>query len=175
MFSSFLIGIGNIFPILAQFAHATPAVQAGPAPQAISTLFASGIYPEPEKCVGACASIHDPNIVYENNTYWRFTTSNNISIATAPFLQGPWTYRGSLLPNGSSIRLRDDQDIWVCRPVFLHHVFSFTNTPNRHPQYSATTQFGTAITPSLTSARTTPKSASQLPPPSNQAHGPTTA
>jgi arabinan endo-1,5-alpha-L-arabinosidase len=51
--------------------------------------------------------------MYEGETYWRFTTSGNIAVATAPFLEGPWTYRGALLHNGTSINLHANQDIWV--------------------------------------------------------------
>lgn len=122
MFASLLITSATIFPLLAQFSHATPVAQAVPVPQGLSpppTI--SGIYPEPQRCFGICSSIHDPNIVYEDGTYWRFTTSNNISIATSPFLEGPWTFRGALLHNGSSIHLRDDQDIWVRRAI--SHIF----------------------------------------------------
>ncbi|KAJ4364526.1 hypothetical protein N0V83_009121 [Neocucurbitaria cava] len=52
-------------------------------------------------------------IIYEDGVYWRFTTSGNVSIATAPSLSGPWQYRGALLPQGTKIFLRDDQDIWA--------------------------------------------------------------
>ncbi|KAH7084519.1 glycosyl hydrolase [Paraphoma chrysanthemicola] len=62
---------------------------------------------------GNCSRIHDPSILYENGTYWRFATSGNIGIANSPFLQGPWTYRGALLHKGTSIHLRKDQDIWA--------------------------------------------------------------
>jgi arabinan endo-1,5-alpha-L-arabinosidase len=72
-----------------------------------------GFYPLPEPCHGNCSWIHDPSIWYEDGTYWRFSTSGNIAIATAPSLGGPWRYEGALLHNGTSIFVSDGQDIWV--------------------------------------------------------------
>jgi arabinan endo-1,5-alpha-L-arabinosidase len=106
----FFIFISHLAPL----SHAVPVAQAAPSPQAISpppTI--SEIYPDPQPCHGNCSWVHDPSILYENGTYWRFTTSGNIAVSTAPFLEGPWTYRGALLHNGTSIHIRDDQDIWV--------------------------------------------------------------
>lgn len=73
----------------------------------------SGLYPDPEPCSGNCSWIHDPSIYYESGTYWRFSTSGNIAIASAPSLGGPWSYEGALLTNGTSIFVVDNQDIWV--------------------------------------------------------------
>jgi arabinan endo-1,5-alpha-L-arabinosidase len=129
MYTSLLLCGATILPLFARIAYAVPVVQSGPVPQALDPPKVSGIYPEPEKCSGVCASIHDPNIVYENDQYWRFTTSRNISIATAPSLEGPWTYQGSLLPNGSKIHLRNDQDIWVR----LHNSFTSTSLTSPGP------------------------------------------
>ncbi|EFQ94984.1 hypothetical protein CFE70_004043 [Pyrenophora teres f. teres 0-1] len=73
----------------------------------------SGLYPDPEPCSGNCSWIHDPSIYYESGTYWRFSTSGNIAIASAPSLGGPWRYEGALLTNGTSIFVVDNQDIWA--------------------------------------------------------------
>jgi arabinan endo-1,5-alpha-L-arabinosidase len=70
-------------------------------------------YPDPEPCLGNCSGIHDPNIVVEDGTYYRFSTSGNIAVATAPELIGPWDYEGALLHNGTSIEVDPKQDIWV--------------------------------------------------------------
>lgn len=70
-------------------------------------------YPDPIPCLGNCSWIHDPSLYYEDGTYWRFSTSGNIAVATAPSLKGPWTYKGPLLPKGTSIQVADAQDIWV--------------------------------------------------------------
>lgn len=90
-----------------------PLPIAEPHPQADSRPPKSGIYPEPQPCSGNCTWIHDPSIIYEDGLYWRFSTSGNIAIATAPSLVGPWTYKGALLTNGTKISIREDQDIWV--------------------------------------------------------------
>lgn len=37
------------------------------------------------------------------------------AIHTAPSIEGPWTYNGALLPEGSSIDLPGNQDLWVSR------------------------------------------------------------
>lgn len=97
-----------IFPRVA-FAFSVPI----PHPQAYERPPTSGYYPEPEPCHGSCSGIHDPDIVYAEGTYWRFSTGGNIAIASAPSLSGPWKYLGALLHNGTKIFLRKDQDIWV--------------------------------------------------------------
>ncbi|KAF1994303.1 glycoside hydrolase family 43 protein [Amniculicola lignicola CBS 123094] len=70
-------------------------------------------YPDPEPCTGNCTWIHDPSVIKENGTYYRFSTSGNIAIATAPTMAGPWKYEGALLENGTSIHVVDYQDIWA--------------------------------------------------------------
>ncbi|KAF2818441.1 endo-1,5-alpha-L-arabinosidase [Ophiobolus disseminans] len=153
--------IGNVFLFLALLAHAAPVIHAGPVPQAKSSLAVSRNYPDPERCIGACDLIHDPNIVYEDNTYWRFTTSRNISIATAPFLEGPWTYKGSLLLNGTSINLHDNQDIWA------PSVFSYHSTWYAHYSVSFIgsqhSEIGVATSPSLAPGTWTDHGAMGLP------------
>jgi arabinan endo-1,5-alpha-L-arabinosidase len=91
--------------------HADPEPQ--PDPQGTGASPLEGFYPEPERCLGNCSGIHDPSIWYENGTYWRFSTSGNIAIATAPSLGGPWRYQGALLHEGTSIHVTEKQDIWV--------------------------------------------------------------
>ncbi|KAH7371133.1 glycosyl hydrolase [Pyrenochaeta sp. MPI-SDFR-AT-0127] len=100
-------------PVPGPVAHPQPQPQPLPDPQAHGRPSVSGHYPEPEPCHGNCSWIHDPSIFYENGIYWRFSTSGNIAVATAPSLSGPWTYRGALLHNGTKIFIRNDQDIWA--------------------------------------------------------------
>jgi arabinan endo-1,5-alpha-L-arabinosidase len=70
-------------------------------------------YPDPEPCTGNCSWIHDPNIIKKDSTYYRFSTSGNIAIATAPSLTGPWEYQGPMLTAGTSINVGATQDIWA--------------------------------------------------------------
>jgi arabinan endo-1,5-alpha-L-arabinosidase len=117
MFTSLLITSATFLPIITHFGllgHAAPVAQAAPMPQGYSPPpLSPGEYPDPRPCHGNCSWIHDPSIIFENGVYWRFTTSDNIAVATAPILEGPWTYKGAVLQNGTSIHIRDDQDIWV--------------------------------------------------------------
>jgi arabinan endo-1,5-alpha-L-arabinosidase len=119
-FVSLLVANATFLPLIARFgqaaptAQATPIAYAVPVPQALSPPPAiSELYQDPEPCHGNCSWTHDPSIVYKDDVYWRFATSGNIAVSTARFLRGPWTYQGALLQNGTSIHLRDDQDIWV--------------------------------------------------------------
>jgi arabinan endo-1,5-alpha-L-arabinosidase len=68
----------------------------------------------PGACLGAC-NVHDPAVIRRTSdgTYFRFSTGNKIQIATASALTGPWTNRGSALPNGSKINKPGNQDLWV--------------------------------------------------------------
>ncbi|KAF1976680.1 Arabinanase/levansucrase/invertase [Bimuria novae-zelandiae CBS 107.79] len=72
------------------------------------------LYLDPEPCLGNCSWIHDPSIYVQNGTYYRFSTSGNIAIVTAESLNGPWTYRGSLLEERTRIKVDEArQDIWA--------------------------------------------------------------
>jgi arabinan endo-1,5-alpha-L-arabinosidase len=62
-------------------------------------------YPNPQPCRGVCGYVHDPTVVIRQSdgTYFRFATFEDLQIATAPSMQGPWTSEGPVLPNGSEI------------------------------------------------------------------------
>lgn len=72
-------------------------------------LFASlttAAFPNPEPCTGWCfKDIRDPSVVLKDNTYYRFSTHGNFTIATAPSIAGPWTKKGAALHNGSMISI----------------------------------------------------------------------
>ncbi|KAI5360423.1 Putative glycoside hydrolase, family 43 [Septoria linicola] len=79
-------------------------------------------YPPAGACEGVCEGrLHDPAVIYNEATseYWRFTTNDGIGMAVAPSISGPWTYRGAALPNGSSIDLPGNRDLWA--PDVLKH------------------------------------------------------
>lgn len=71
-------------------------------------------YPDPI-CSGDCSNqVHDPSVVRrEDGTYFRFTTLDLISIATAPSIDGPWTLQGSVLDQPSIIDLEGNDVLWV--------------------------------------------------------------
>ena len=117
---SSLITSATFSPLVFHLTRSVPVVRARPQAAVVLPPSISGIYPDPEPCRGNCSWVHDPSIVYDDNKYWRFTTSGNIAISTSRFLQGPWKYQGALLHNGTSIHLRDDQDIWVWHFIFPH-------------------------------------------------------
>jgi arabinan endo-1,5-alpha-L-arabinosidase len=120
LLTALLITSATFLPLLAHSAVANPVPAPAPAPNPnpkpdpqAGRPTTDGLYPDPEPCRGNCSWVHDPSIVYENNKYWRFSTSGNIAIASAPSLDGPWRYEGALLHNGTSIQVHPDQDIWV--------------------------------------------------------------
>ena len=88
---------------------------------ALSSVFAAPLeprqaasFPNPEPCNGNCSYIHDPSLVQgPDGTWFRLSTNGNIAIATAPDITGPWTYQGAMLPQGSSIQVDPNQQIWV--------------------------------------------------------------
>ncbi|KAH3971784.1 arabinan endo-1,5-alpha-L-arabinosidase [Parastagonospora nodorum] len=128
---SSLITSATFSPLVFHLTRSVPVVRARPQAAVVLPPSISGIYPDPEPCRGNCSWVHDPSIVYDDNKYWRFTTSGNIAISTSRFLQGPWKYQGALLHNGTSIHLRDDQDIWAPSIVkrdetwYCHYSVSF--------------------------------------------------
>jgi hypothetical protein len=71
-------------------------------------------YALPGACSGICTNTHDPSIITRNGVYYRFSTGGRIAIHTAPSIAGPWSYKGPLLPKGSMVNLRGNQDLWVC-------------------------------------------------------------
>lgn len=85
-------------------------------PVALFAALASG-YADPEGCSGSCV-VYDPTIIQRSSDskYFRFSTGNEISYASASSLFGPWTTIGSMLPDGSSIDLDGNTDLWVRFP-----------------------------------------------------------
>lgn len=80
---------------------------------ALLAAFVQG-YANPGSCSGAC-NVHDPGLIRRSSDgkYFRFSTGNKISYASASSLSGPWTTIGSVLPSGSSIDLAGNDDLWV--------------------------------------------------------------
>ena len=103
---STLLTLVTFVPLLFRFGITSPIPQG-------DTDYLPASYPDPAPCYGNISWIHDPSIIYEDGTYWRFSTSGNIAVATAPSIKGPWTYRGALLPEGTKIQVAPNQDIWV--------------------------------------------------------------
>lgn len=68
----------------------------------------------PGACSGSC-NTHDPALIKRTSdgTYFRFTTGGGIYIATASSISGSWTDAGEVLPDGSSIDLDGNTDLWV--------------------------------------------------------------
>ncbi|KAL4962911.1 arabinan endo-1,5-alpha-L-arabinosidase [Aspergillus stella-maris] len=71
-------------------------------------------YANPGACSGLC-NMHDPSLIRRESdgTYFRFSTGNRISYASAPAIEGPWTNIGSVVPDGSSIDLPGNDDLWA--------------------------------------------------------------
>ncbi|KAI9151456.1 putative arabinan endo-1,5-alpha-L-arabinosidase A [Paramyrothecium foliicola] len=77
-------------------------------------------FPGPESCSGTCVNTHDPTIIRrDDGTYFRFSTGGRVAVHTAPSLEGPWKYEGAALPDGSSIPLEGNQDLWA--PDIFEH------------------------------------------------------
>lgn len=72
-------------------------------------------YADPGACSGVC-NVHDPGLIRRSSDgkYFRFSTGNEISYASASSIEGPWTAVGSVLPGGSSIDIAGNTDLWVC-------------------------------------------------------------
>lgn len=71
-------------------------------------------YANPGACSGVCTT-HDPGLIRRESdgTYFLFSTGNKISYVSASSIEGPWTSVGSMLPDGSSIDLDGNDDLWV--------------------------------------------------------------
>lgn len=70
-------------------------------------------YPDPGSCSGECWA-HDPAVFQGPDGSWfRFTTGSLIGIYKADALEGPWTYKGSVIDGASSIDLEGNNDLWV--------------------------------------------------------------
>ncbi|KAJ5135002.1 uncharacterized protein N7515_004280 [Penicillium bovifimosum] len=89
-------------------------------------------YANPGSCSGAC-NVHDPSLIQRSsdNRYFRFSTGNKISYASASSINGPWTTIGSMLPSGSSIDLPGNDDLWAPDVQLvngLYHVYYSVST-----------------------------------------------
>ena len=98
--------------------------------------FLAEAYPDPQGCSGACGYVHDPYVVKRSDgTYFRFATFQEIQIATAPALIGPWTEQGPALPGGSEIPLPGNMSLWVCFVACATHVAVITSHPHQWDLY----------------------------------------
>ncbi|KAL3658366.1 hypothetical protein V7S43_016746 [Phytophthora oleae] len=83
----------------------------------LSLLLSTGsvtCYANPETCTGTCTNAHDPSIIRRSDgTYFRFSTGGKIAVHSAPDIVGPWTYLGAAVPNGSTIDLDGNDDLWA--------------------------------------------------------------
>jgi arabinan endo-1,5-alpha-L-arabinosidase len=73
-------------------------------------------YANPLACSGVCGNSHDPAVIRRSSdgTYFRFSTGNKISVATASSLSGPWVAKRSAITGGSRINKKGKDDLWVC-------------------------------------------------------------
>ena len=67
----------------------------------LCSVLALAQWPNPEPCSGNC-HVHDPSLVRRTDgTYFLFGSAPNISVKTAPSINGPWTLiPGGLVPGG---------------------------------------------------------------------------
>lgn len=93
------------------------------APAALFAALVQG-YANPGACSGACV-VSDPSLIQRTSdkTYFRFSTGNKISVASSSSISGPWTDLGSMLPDGSSIDLAGNTDLWVSKPMKMMNMF----------------------------------------------------
>ena len=72
-------------------------------------------FADPEPCTGHGIGIHNPSVIKRpsDSKWFRSSASDNISIASAPNVTGPWIYQGAVLPNGTTIHVTNRQDIWA--------------------------------------------------------------
>lgn len=129
-------------------------------------------YPAPGPCSGSCY-IHDPALVRRESdgVYFRFSTGNKISYASAPSIEGPWTDIGSMLPGGSKIPLPGNDDLWV-RPLPTTNAVLIASRRQTRISPTETTMCTTLC---RRSDRRTPPSDSQRPTPWMPAPGLITA
>ncbi|KAL4174991.1 hypothetical protein KRP22_006919 [Phytophthora ramorum] len=75
----------------------------------------TGAYVNPGACLVLASTPTTPaSFVVEDGTYFRFSTGGGIAVHSAPDITGPWTFKGSVLPEGTSIKLWDgDMDVWA--------------------------------------------------------------
>ncbi|OJT10233.1 hypothetical protein TRAPUB_13253 [Trametes pubescens] len=72
-------------------------------------------FPDPLALAGDHVYVHDPSLIQRESDgkYFLFTSHDKAGIITADDLAGPWTEIGSVLPDGSSIDLPGNNDIWA--------------------------------------------------------------
>ncbi|KAF3206541.1 hypothetical protein TWF191_001436 [Orbilia oligospora] len=85
---------------------------------------ASAAYANPGACSGDCGT-HDPAVIRRTSDgkFYRFSTNNFISIASASSIAGPWTYLGQALPGGSKISGFSGVDLWAPDIIYNNGVY----------------------------------------------------
>ncbi|KAK4620535.1 Arabinan endo-1,5-alpha-L-arabinosidase A [Fulvia fulva] len=107
-------------------------------------------YPPVGACSGKCQGrLHDPAVIYreDTSTYYRFTTNDGLHTATAPSIEGPWTDQGPALPDGSSIDLPGNKDLWA--PDLFHYQETYYLYYSVSQIGSKNSSIGVATSPSL--------------------------
>lgn len=95
-------------------------------------------YSNPLSCSGTCTNAHDPSLIKRTSdgTYFRFSTGGGIAIHTASSIQGPWVYKGQVLPNGANVANSGKTDLWapdvslVGSTYYLYYTASSFGTQN---------------------------------------------
>ncbi|KAF3313064.1 hypothetical protein TWF173_006242 [Orbilia oligospora] len=84
----------------------------------------SAAYANPGACSGDCGT-HDPAVIRRTSDgkFYRFSTNNFISIASASSIAGPWTYLGQALPGGSKISGFSGVDLWAPDIIYNNGVY----------------------------------------------------
>lgn len=62
-------------------------------------------YPAPGPCSGECSLSHDPSVIKRpDGKYFRFASGENVTVATATSLGGPWaTIPGGVFPSATQL------------------------------------------------------------------------
>lgn len=95
-------------------------------------------YSNPLPCSGVCGNAHDPALIRRTSdgTYFRFSTGGGIAVHTASSAQGPWVYKGQVLPNGANVSNAGKTDLWapdvslVGNTYYLYYTASQFGTQN---------------------------------------------
>ncbi|KAH0355146.1 putative arabinan endo-1,5-alpha-L-arabinosidase A, partial [Aureobasidium melanogenum] len=95
-------------------------------------------YSNPLPCSGTCGNAHDPSLIRRTSdgTYFRFSTGGGIAVHTASSAQGPWVYKGQVLPNGANVANSGKTDLWapdvslVGNTYYLYYTASAFGTQN---------------------------------------------
>ncbi|KAI0009053.1 glycoside hydrolase family 43 protein [Xylariaceae sp. FL0662B] len=103
-------------------------------------------YPDPGACTGDCHA-HSPALVKRaDGKYFRFSTLDLITIATADDLSGPWKQSGSVIRDASVIDMPGNDELWAPDVAYIDGIYYCSYSVSKSGSHESAIGYATSKT-----------------------------